>query len=137
MKKMFLTIAVIYTSTTSVYAQSYICEGVDRASNDEKATFTINKVSHKSIEFVDTEENDLNLSRNLRDNEGTYKFAVYADYEYDDYGGFIKISIPQSVATSSQDLMSSFVAYYQWTTYSEAGKVGEIDIKAVCKPNNR
>ena len=71
------------------------------------------------------------LDRKLRSNENRYANAVFEDDTYDGYGGFLKLSVPKSVI--KKESTASFVVYYLQHVYSEAGHVGTVDIRAVCR----
>ncbi len=135
MKKAILLAAVFTLTSASAFAGSYLCRGNDLSSRNKDRFETTLKVNSGRVMFQDMDGDDMTLSRDGR-SRGT-KYAVYADYGYDGYGGYIRFALPLQVANSRSTLQQKFVAYYDQDVYSEAGKVGEVRVKMVCVPNSR
>lgn len=121
---------------TNTFAAEYQCRGIDEASPRKEKYESTLEVAETKITFSDSEGTDASLDRFTRNNERALNYAVYADYEYDGYGGFMKLSIPKNVARSPYPILNSFTAYYDQTIYSELGKVGEVRVVMTCSVGN-
>lgn len=131
--KMFSILVALGLVSVSSFAAQYKCKGVDRADKDHKVEVEVEVLSAtaKKAVFVNQDGDEHELDRKLRSNENRYANAVFEDDTYDGYGGFLKLSVPKSVI--KKESTASFVVYYLQHVYSEAGHVGTVDIRAVCR----
>ena len=114
-------------------ARDYDCTGVDRSDKNKDVEMNLQKISSDKLTVINPDGDEIELNRARRKNESKFKFAIYQDITYDGYGGSVKVSIPQAVARGNSK-SASFTTFYKHTTYSEIGKVGDIDVKATCEP---
>jgi hypothetical protein len=106
-------------------ASDFACKGTDRITN-EAAEIDLKGVTPKKLTVVNPDGDEIELDRMLRRNEDGLKYAVYSDDTYDGYGGYVKVSVPKEISAKP------FTVYYVQAIYSEAGKVGEVNVRATC-----
>jgi|GEM_PF-1736635 len=107
------------------------CSGTDQSG--DARTFSL-QFSPNAASIETDEGSTYDLSAFERENERELKFAVYADYEYDGYGGYIKFSLPWKIKEPETIVTKPFPAYLTEAIYSENGLSSKTDIKAMCKP---
>jgi hypothetical protein len=78
---------------------------------------------------TDTEGDEIALSFDRE----TSKNKIYADYEYDGYGGSLELKLPKNFEISGSDAAEEFRATYTQKLYSELGHVGTFSFVGVCQ----
>lgn len=128
MNKLILAILVASLTAFSAFAgESYQCMEKNNASGS--AVLTLNFASNKEVQVLvdDGSEYSLNEARSTTRNK------IYANYEYDGYGGSIELKVPKNFTISGSDAAEEFSATLVVETYSELGHVGTETIKASCE----
>jgi hypothetical protein len=133
MKTQFsLALATLALSTNALaLPQFFACSGMDQEQNER--SFSV-QFSPTGAHVETDEDSSYDLSAQERENERALKFAMYADYDYDGYGGYIKFSLPWKIKEPETTVTQPFPAYLTEAIYSEIGLVSKTDIKATCKP---
>lgn len=127
--KKYLVFATALT-LSNAFAGSYVCTGIDEASKkQDEMTIGLDVDSKGAV--VNEDGVDIELARDKSSDKSSSTYAKFADNEYDGYGGYVQISVPKGVLKST-NVQKPFTAYYTHETYSEAGKVGVIRLKATC-----
>lgn len=133
MKAVTLFLSLASFSTAYAGGSSYECAG--RLQSGAPATFSF-AISGDHATVEDEEGDEATLDREKRANEGSQKFAVFADRNWDGYGGYLKLSVPQAVAVARGTVAQVFTGYFTKATYSELGHISTLEITGKCAPSS-
>ncbi len=120
--------AVATTAPTAFAAESYICAGTLNGKPNANGIELV-FVDLKQVTVIDSDGSDYTLELA----ETNSKYRVYADYEYDGYGGSVELRVPKSFAVSGSDATEEFKARFTVRTYSELGHVGTDNFTGDCQ----
>lgn len=127
-----LIFACFFSSPSLAANFSYSCEVKNSYGVTQNIWFAHTELG--AYVYDELEDVEYFLDRQLRLNEEDLRFAIYAENNYDGYGGYVKLSIPREVATAESMVTKSFVAYLKVSIYSELGHISTEEIKTNCKP---
>ena len=119
----------IALKTISLNAANYTCSGRDYDNytiHRQEMSFTLK--SDKKVTLKNHFDETLKLDRLTRPDEDEKDFAVFANYSFDAFGGFVKFSIPKYMLDGTFP-ENTFRAYYLESNYDEDGKVSVVDLR--------
>lgn len=125
--KAFIFVLATIVSTSAFAGENYRCVGKD--GRGKRAELEVSFGDLKAAQVVDLEGDEHELAFQ----KVTTKGKVFADYDYDGYGGFLELTVPRDFAISGSNAAEEFKAQYRQEIYSEAGHVGSVKFSGVCQ----
>lgn len=127
MKTLSFVLLASLISTSAFAGYPYGCIGLNE--KKQEVTIEISFESDEKATVIDMEGTEVTL-----DLEGVSKKGkVYADYEYDGYGGFIEMILPKSFDISGPNPAQEFRVRYTQEVFSELGHVYTTTFTGECE----
>ncbi len=125
--KMLVLALIVLASGAAHAEESYKCAGkVDRTN---VATMDLTITSLDQITVLSPDGSDYTLKVDTTN----ARYRVYADYEYDGYGGSVVVRLPKNLSISGSDAMEEFNLQFSRDVYSELGKVSSTRFSGRCQ----
>jgi hypothetical protein len=118
MKTLLIASAVIFVSSQAFAASYYDCTGTMNGSKKSQIEITFDRQGTATI-MTSESEYSLDLDRK------NSRYAYYADYGYDGYGGSVELRTPSKFGPKIR-------VQLKVETYSEAGQVGSERFSGTC-----
>ncbi len=118
-----ILVAGVLSGSNAFAKTTFNCEGLD--AKLRKSGFSLNFQTEDEVTVNTDDGSDYTLGL-----DGKTAFnTVYADYEYDGYGGSIALKLPKNFDSSAKVFKATLIV----KTFSELGHVGTDKVKATCK----
>lgn len=126
MKNLIFVLCGLFSSA-ALAGESYGCVGLDR--DGDEARIELKFKDMKAVTVVDMEGDEKELTY---DGE-TSRNKIFANYEYDGYGGSLELKLPKKFQISGDEAMEEFRARFVHKAYSELGHVGTYSFSGTCQ----